>query len=98
MKDIKLSNALSQVSAILAYTEELKEQLPTKLIDFIESNKSINYNWEFDPCIPLEEQNLLQDTKVLLGIIYRAYMCDDDERKELDKALFENEKKRNLNN
>jgi hypothetical protein len=95
MNDIEFSNALYQISEILAYSEEIKDKLPRRLIDFIESNKSSNYNWKFDPYRLLEEQGLLQDTTSFLTIIYRNYMCDDFEKNELDRALIENKKRGN---
>ena len=92
MQDIQYSNALYQVSEVLKYVEEdLKEKIPKQFIDYIESNKSQEYNWNVDTTKPLEEQELLQPTKEILTVIYRNYMCDDKQREELDRILNENE-------
>ena len=86
------SNALYQISEILKYVDDsLKNKIPEKFINYIESNKSKNYNWEIDTTLPLEQQELLQPTKEILTIIYRNYICNDNEKKELDKILNENE-------
>lgn len=92
MQDIQYSNALYQVSEVLKYVEEdLKEKIPEEFINYVELNKAKEYNWKIDTTKPLEEQDLLQPTKEILTVIYRNYMCDDEQRKELDKILNENE-------
>ena len=95
MQDIQYSNALYQVSEVLKYVEEdLKEKIPKQFINYIESNKSKEYNWNVDTTKPLEEQELLQPTKEILTVIYRNYMCDDKQREELDRILNENEREK----
>lgn len=92
MENIIHSNALYQISEILKYVDDsLKNKIPEKFINYIESNKSKDYNWEIDTNLPLEEQDLLQPTKEILTVIYRNYICNNSEREELDKVLNENE-------
>ena len=94
MQDIQFSNALYQVSEILNYDEDkdsIKEKIPKQVISYIESNKSKDYNWTIDNTASLEKQNLLQTTKEILTVLYRNYICNNDEREELDRALMENE-------
>ena len=94
MQDIQFSNALYQVSEILNNDEDkdsIKEKIPKQIISYIESNKSKDYNWTIDNTASLEKQNLLQTTKEILTVLYRNYICNNDEREELDRALMENE-------
>ena len=63
--------------------EEMRNKLSKKFIEFIENNKSTNYNSNINPEIPLKEQELRQETKEMLGIIYRDYMCSKEERARL---------------
>ncbi len=43
--------------------------------------------------IPLEKQNLQEDTWNLIAIIYLKYLCEyEEEKKELEKIYDENEK------
>ena len=92
MQDLQFLNALYQVSEILNYDEyNLKERIPKQLISYIESNKSKDYNWTIDNNVSLEKQNLLQTTKVILTVLYREYICNNNEREELDRVLMENE-------
>ena len=94
MQDIIYSNALYQISEILNYVEkDLINKIPENLINYINQNKSKDYDWKIDTNLPLENQELLQQTKELLTVIYRDYWCNNTEREELDKTLNENELK-----
>lgn len=63
--------------------EEMRNKLSKRFIKFIENNKSTNYNSNINPEIPLKEQELRQETKEMLGIIYRDYLCSKEERTRL---------------
>ena len=92
MENIEYSNSLYQINEILKYvTPNLKARIPKKVISYIENNKSKDFNWKIDKTMSLEKQNLLPTTKELLTVLYRDYMCDDIEKKKLNKILNENE-------
>lgn len=92
MENIEYSNSLYQINEILKYvTPKLKARIPKKVISYIENNKSKDFNWKIDKTMSLEKQNLLPTTKELLTVLYRDYMCDDIEKKKLNKILNENE-------
>lgn len=94
MQDTIYSNALYQISEILNYVEkDLINKIPENLINYINQNKSKDYDWKIDTKLPLEKQELLQQTKEILTVIYRDYMCNASEREELDKTLNKNELK-----
>ena len=59
---------------------EMKSKISNSFINFIEKNKSNNYVSNISPNIPLKEQNIRKETKEMLGIIYRDYLCNDEER------------------
>ena len=71
--------------------EEMRNKLSKKFIEFIENNKSTNYNSNINPEIPLKEQELRQETKEelrqetkeMIGIIYRDYLCSKEEKARL---------------
>lgn len=79
---------------------EMKSKISNSFIDFIESNKSNTYVSNINPKIPLREQNIRKETKEMLGIIYRDYLCSNEERidllqeenEELAKLEFEKRK------
>lgn len=59
---------------------EMKSKISNSFINFIENNKSNNYISNINPNIPLKEQNIRKETKEMLGIIYRDYLCNEEER------------------
>ena len=59
---------------------EMKSKISNSFINFIEKNKSNNYVSNISPNIPLKEQNIRKETKEMLGIIYRDYLCNEEER------------------
>lgn len=79
---------------------EMKSKISNSFINFIENNKSNTYVSNINPKIPLREQNIRKETKEMLGIIYRDYLCSNEERidllqeenEELAKLEFEKRK------
>lgn len=62
---------------------EMKSKISNSFINFIENNKSNNYVSNINPKIPLKQQNIRKETKEMLGLIYRDYLCNDEERSNL---------------
>ena len=92
MENLEYINSLYQVSEILKYiTPKLKNRIPKRVISYIESNKSKDYNWKIDKTLPLEKQELLPTTKELITVLYKDYMCDDISKLKLNKVLKENQ-------
>ena len=85
---------------------EMKSKISNSFINFIEKNKSNNYVSNISPNIPLKEQNIRKETKEMLGIIYRDYLCNEEERinllqeekRELTKLEAEKREIYNLDN
>ncbi len=94
VKEKEISKALSEVDFILKYTDEnLRKKVPQSFWDYIEENKDEEYQVTLDLNLPLENQNLREDTVNLMAIIYRNYFCTVDEKKEYDEILNQNEQK-----
>lgn len=91
--DIK--KALVEVDLIIEQVipKEQTLKIPKKFKDFIKNNKDPNYLFKYNFEKELEEQVLMNDTKILLGILYLNYWATDDEKKEINHILDENEKK-----
>ena len=83
MSDI--CKALSEVDLILEYSDaDIKNRISTKFIKFIEKYKDNTYKIKFDKSKNLNEQNLMPETREILALIYRDYLCDSqEERKRL---------------
>ena len=88
------SLAMSEVLCIINQSDDsYKSKIPQSFINFIKENADITYNPNFDVSIPLEKLKLRKETKGLLSLIYRSYICNDEERIEFDKILKLNEEK-----
>ena len=91
----KTKDAYVEVLGILdLLDEEQKNRIPKKLKEFFENNKNQDYQVKIDSNIPLEEQNLLQETVDILAMLKLNYWCTNEKEKEgLLNLLNENEKK-----
>lgn len=78
--------AFSEVDTILEYSsEEIRNKVPDKFRQLIKNNKDNNYKLILDEHKKLKDQKLLIETREILSLIYRDYLCSEDERKELIK-------------
>lgn len=62
---------------------QMQDKISKKLKDFIENNKAKDYNSNINSTVPLKEQTLERETKAMLGIIYRDYLCSEEQKREL---------------
>ena len=56
-------------------------------------NMDNQYEYIVDKTKRLNEQEMLPETKEILALIYEDYWATDDERKQLMKKSYENERK-----
>jgi len=94
--------ACSEVCFILENLEEsAKTRIPEKIINLIEKNKVKYYDINIDLSIPLNKQNLKDETKAILSLLYRKFLCDESERAILEADFYkrlEKEMKQKANN
>lgn len=76
--------ALSEVYAIVNHFDHsLFEKIPNSLINFVKNNRDINYHVNIDFTKTINEQELLRETRVILSLMYRDYICSEEERKAI---------------
>lgn len=81
MKEI-YRDAFSEVEQIInLMPENLSNKIPLRFKNIISSEKSETYNPKIQE--PFEECNIMEETKIVLAIIYRDFLCDEEERKRL---------------
>ena len=84
------SEAAVEVLDILKYTNENDvNKIPKKFIEFLSQNCSKNYISTIDKNKTISEMNLKQETKDLLGIIYRNWWTTQEEKAEIYKKISE---------
>lgn len=93
MSNDKYTKALAELKVILENSEDtIIEKIPKKFITFIEDNYDRDYSCNIKSNIAIENQNILDETKYLIALVYRSYLCNEDEKQEYDKELIKNEK------
>lgn len=79
----ELSEAAVEFNCILEYTsDELKNKIPKKFLDFLKSIQSQTYKFKYDKTKKLNEQELKQRTKGLIALVYQDYLCNETDKKE----------------
>lgn len=79
---------------ILHMEQELYNKIPKSFINCIKQNTESEYKTHIDYSKSINEQELLKDTKIILSLIYRDYLCDETERKDIIKQEREELKQR----
>ncbi len=82
MKEI--NKAFAEVSSIIKHMDkEMYVKIPKGFIGLIENYKDKEYKVNIDYTKSINEQKLLQDTRVILALIYRDYFCSPDKKQQL---------------
>lgn len=74
--------------------ENERNKIPERLRTFFKREKDNNYKKEIDINIPIQYQNLKQETLAIIAILNLEYWCEDKEEKlRLKRIYFNNEEK-----
>ena len=97
--------AFTEVNEILKYfSKDLLNKIPKEFIDNIRENMSTSYIVVYDNTKGINEQNLKQETRAILSVIYRDYICNENTRNEIiqkdrkEWADLEEKKKKEFEN
>lgn len=102
MINIQDRQAFTDISIIIQMmSKSMKNKINPNFIKLIEENKDTQYVSSIDKNIPLKEQTLNENTKMILALIYRDYLCSNDmrieilkqEKKKIEKKEEEKRKK-----
>lgn len=82
--------AYTEVYYILQNMSEVDvRKIPPDIIEILKQNRLKNYEVSINPSIPLKEQNLKEETKAVLAVLYRKFWCDEDKKEELERKFYE---------
>ncbi len=73
--------------------EEDRNKIPIKLREFFKNEKDKEYFKNISTEIPIEEQNLKEETLALIALLYVKYICEDEEEKQQLKQIYEENEK-----
>ena len=72
--------AFTEINIIIKMMpDELAKKIPGKFKEMIENERDTNYMPNIQE--PLEKQRLKNETIVILGLIYRDFLCSPEEKK-----------------
>lgn len=96
MKEVSVSEeykiATTEVLSILEYLPQGEvDKIPNKFKEFLKENSLSAYKPNFDYSLGLDKIELKHKTKLLLAMIYKNYLCSEEERLEYNKILYQNE-------
>ena len=78
MENDNINNVFAEVYDIICHTDYcLVNKIPRKFIKMLKENRNPNYNIDIDYKRNLVEQNILDDTKIMIGIIYKEFLVGD---------------------
>ena len=88
----KYEEAFVEVDEILKIMPvDMSSKIPAQFRKMISDNKAKDYNIKIQE--PLENQQLKKETRIILGLIYRDFLCDPEERERLQLEDAEEAKK-----
>ena len=89
------NDVFKEVLTILAYfNDELIEKIPAKVLKRLkELSADSKANFYINTEKKLEEQDISEESKDLIALIYYSYIADENEKNELLKLWNENENK-----
>ena len=86
-KRTDLEHAFSEVYQILLYTpNSIQMMIPLRFMKFLRENMDSTWRSNVDFSKKLNDMDLLRDTRVLLSLVYRDFLCSPEERKKLIDA------------
>lgn len=82
MKDT-INQAFTQVYDVINHMEiEMQEKIPKKFIDLIRENRDLDYKLNINYKEDIKKQ-LLKESKVILSLIYRDFLCSKEKKEKL---------------
>lgn len=88
------ARACTEVLVLLKYYLEDNDynRIPKDVIAFYEKNKDINYQYEVDASLPLEEQEISEKANAIIITIFRDYFATEMQKEKLENILINNDK------
>ncbi len=96
---LNMMKAYKEINEILKYVpDEYIKKISPKLLEFIEENMDRNYEYKVEHIEDFENQEMLNETRALLAVIYRDYFASAEERERINREEKEFFEKENSNN
>lgn len=88
-----LGEAIVEFKSILEHCPiEVQSKIPNRFMDELNNLESKTYKFNYDESKRIEDQNIKPETKGLIGLVYRDYICDDKEEYNNKYKIYLNNK------
>ena len=88
------AQAFAEVYRVLRHCDKsIVELIPNSFMMFLRENMDKAWRGDLDFTKNLNSMNLLAETRAILSLVYRDFLCSDEERKELIEKDREEAKK-----
>lgn len=82
--------AISETLEILQFAdEEIINKIPLEVLQKLNSQKSITYIPKFKEIEGVSEEKISKKAKAILAVLYRDYICTEEEKIEFDKKQYQ---------
>ncbi len=79
-----INQSFSEVYDIILHSEEsIYNRIPINFMKMLEEARDRDYKVSIDYSKSINEQNLLHETRVIMSIIYRDFLCSKEEKQRL---------------
>lgn len=81
-----MGQALAEVYDIIQHLDESdKTKISKNMIEFLDNHKDSTYEVKIDYSKSIVDQDILQETRAILSILYRDYLCSKEEKEVLKR-------------
>ena len=88
MLNSEYSEAISETLDILNHTDiEYVKKIPNEFLKFLKENASKEYVPKLDHRLSMNDMNLKEETKNILGTIYRNWWCSKEEKEKYEEKI-----------
>lgn len=89
--------AAAEAIAVLNHTDiSLLSKVPYSIVQALETKAAeCTEEVKLDLTLSLNEQQISEDAKVILTILYKDFLCSEEEEQKLNERILENEKEYN---
>lgn len=70
-------------------SKDVLERIPDNVLRFFHEIASKDYKFEYDKTKKLYEQKMRKKTKGIIALIYKDYICNEEEKKAYTKTYYE---------
>lgn len=93
MNEQEMNDVAKEVSVILKYVEpEILKKIPSNIIEYLKKlSIESDREFKFELGKKLNEQNILEESKDLMALIFYLYIADENEKREIMNSWNYNE-------